>query len=95
MENRQGEGKNSVGNVEAKELVSMTHRHSSGFKKNCLSGLPEIPVTLTVCHKYSVEVLLTMEYVSLVSIKNSTICTPSVSFTQASRGMTLIDHCND
>ena len=27
MENRQGEGKNSVGNVEAKELISMTHRH--------------------------------------------------------------------
>ena len=27
MENRQGEGKNSVGNVEAKELTSMTHGH--------------------------------------------------------------------
>ena len=27
MENRQGEGKNSVGNVEAKELKSMTHGH--------------------------------------------------------------------
>ena len=25
--NRQGEGKNSVGNVEAKELKCMTHRH--------------------------------------------------------------------
>ena len=25
VENRQGEGKNSVGNVEAKELISMTH----------------------------------------------------------------------
>ena len=25
MENRQGEGKSSVGNVEAKELISMTH----------------------------------------------------------------------
>ena len=25
MENRQGEGKNSVGNVEAKEFISMTH----------------------------------------------------------------------
>ena len=25
MENRKGEGKNSVGNVEAKELISMTH----------------------------------------------------------------------
>ena len=24
-ENRQGEGKNSIGNVEAKELISMTH----------------------------------------------------------------------
>ena len=27
MENRQGEGKNSIGNVEAKELISMTHGH--------------------------------------------------------------------
>ena len=27
MENRQGEVKNSVGNVEAKELVCMTHGH--------------------------------------------------------------------
>ena len=27
MENRQGECKNSVGNVEAKELISMTHGH--------------------------------------------------------------------
>ena len=27
MENRQGEGKNSVGNVEAKELISMSHGH--------------------------------------------------------------------
>ena len=27
MENRQGEGKNSVGNVEAKELISRTHGH--------------------------------------------------------------------
>ena len=27
MENRQGEGKDSVGNVEAKELISMTHGH--------------------------------------------------------------------
>ena len=27
MENRQGERKNSVGNVEAKELISMTHGH--------------------------------------------------------------------
>ena len=27
MENIQGEGKNSVGNVEAKELISMTHGH--------------------------------------------------------------------
>ena len=27
MENRQGEGKNSVGNVEAKELISMTYKH--------------------------------------------------------------------
>ena len=27
VENRQGEGKSSVGNVEAKELISMTHGH--------------------------------------------------------------------
>ena len=27
MENRQGEGKNSVENVEAKELICMTHGH--------------------------------------------------------------------
>ena len=27
MEIRQGEGKNSVRNVEAKELISMTHGH--------------------------------------------------------------------
>ena len=27
MENRQGKGKNSVGNVEGKELISMTHGH--------------------------------------------------------------------
>ena len=27
VENRQGEGKNSIGNVEAKELISMTHGH--------------------------------------------------------------------
>ena len=27
MENRLGEGKNSVGNVEARELISMTHGH--------------------------------------------------------------------
>ena len=27
MENRQGEGKNSVGNVEAKELISMAYGH--------------------------------------------------------------------
>ena len=27
MENRQGEGKNSVGKVEAKELISMTAGH--------------------------------------------------------------------
>ena len=30
MENRQGEDKNSVGNVEAKELISMTHGHEHG-----------------------------------------------------------------
>ena len=27
VENRQGEGKNSIGNVEAKELICMTHGH--------------------------------------------------------------------
>ena len=27
VENRQGEGNNSVGNVEAKELISVTHGH--------------------------------------------------------------------
>ena len=27
VENRQGEGTNSVGNVEAKELINMTHGH--------------------------------------------------------------------
>ena len=27
MENRQGESKNSIGTVEAKELISMTHGH--------------------------------------------------------------------
>ena len=27
IENRQGEGKNSIGNVEAKELICMTHGH--------------------------------------------------------------------
>ena len=27
MENRQGEGNNSVGNVQAKDLISMTHVH--------------------------------------------------------------------
>ena len=27
MENRQGEGKNSIGNVEAKELICTTHGH--------------------------------------------------------------------
>ena len=27
MENRQGEGKNSIGNVEAKELIYRTHGH--------------------------------------------------------------------
>ena len=27
VQNRQGEGKNSIGNVEAKELICMTHEH--------------------------------------------------------------------
>ena len=30
MENRQGEGKNSIGKVEAKELISMTHELQRG-----------------------------------------------------------------
>ena len=35
MENRQGEGKNSVGNVEAKELISMTHGHELYIGGEC------------------------------------------------------------
>ena len=34
MENRQGEGKNIVGNVEAKELISMTHGHEVRWGKD-------------------------------------------------------------
>ena len=34
MENRQGEGKNSVGNVEAKELICMTHGHELSWENN-------------------------------------------------------------
>ena len=30
VENRQGEGKSSTGNVEAKELTCMTHGHEQG-----------------------------------------------------------------
>ena len=39
VENRQGEGKNSVGNVEAKDLISMTHGHErwGGKWDNCNS----------------------------------------------------------
>ena len=36
MENRQGEVKNSIGNVEAKELVCMTHGHE--LKGGMLKG---------------------------------------------------------
>ena len=35
MENRQGKGKNSVGNVEAKELINMTHGHELKEKGEC------------------------------------------------------------
>ena len=38
MENRQGEGKNSVGNVEAKELISMTHGHELWGGGMCEGG---------------------------------------------------------
>ena len=37
MENRQGEGKNSKGNVEAKELISMTHGHE--LKEGNVGGM--------------------------------------------------------
>ena len=36
MENRQGEVKNSIGNVEAKELTCMTHGHK--LKGGIVSG---------------------------------------------------------
>ena len=35
MENRQGEGKNTVGNVEAKELICMTHGHEWTIGGEC------------------------------------------------------------
>ena len=36
MENRQGEGKNSVGNVEAKEIICMIHGHElKGWQGVC------------------------------------------------------------
>ena len=38
MENRQEEGKKSVGNVEAKELISMTHGHELRGRARMLEG---------------------------------------------------------
>ena len=35
MENRQGEGKNSIGNVEAKEPIHMTHGHELKGREEC------------------------------------------------------------
>ena len=34
IENRQGEAKNSIGNVEAKELICMTHGHELKWEGN-------------------------------------------------------------
>ena len=34
VQNRQGEVKNSIGNVEAKELICTTHRHELGCGEN-------------------------------------------------------------
>ena len=42
MENRQGEGKNSVGNVEAKELICVTHGHELRWRKDVGSGIQVI-----------------------------------------------------
>ena len=39
MENIQGEGKNSVGNVEAKELISMTHGHELWGRECGMEGV--------------------------------------------------------
>ena len=38
MENRQGEGKNSIRNIEAKELISMTHGHELKGGNVCRRG---------------------------------------------------------
>ena len=35
VRNRQGECKNSMGNVEAKELICMTHGHELRWGNNC------------------------------------------------------------
>ena len=40
MENRQGEDKNSVGNVEAKELINMTHGHELRGRLDGGRGIP-------------------------------------------------------
>ena len=39
MENRQGEDKNSIGNVEAKELICMTHGHELKWENTGERGL--------------------------------------------------------
>ena len=39
--------------------------------------------------------LLNTEYVALVSIKKSIICSPNISLTQRSWVLTLIGYCND
>ena len=50
--------------------------HSNGFKKNWLSGLPEIPVTVITCRKHSVGGLLTMDYIVSLLSKKSATCLP-------------------
>ena len=44
VQNRQGEVKNSIGNVEAKELIYMTHGHElkGGMWDNCNSIINKI-----------------------------------------------------
>lgn len=50
--------------------------HSGSFKKNWLSGPPEILVTVTACRKHSVGGLLPMDYIASLSSKKSAICPP-------------------
>ena len=44
VENRQGEGKNSIGNIEAKELTCINHGHKlkGGKRDNCNSIINKI-----------------------------------------------------